>query len=488
MRKIVVVHHPSDWRLDIPNVEVVSSQEYLTNPLYANLRNVRVFNLSRNYWYQSSGYYVSLLGEARGHKVIPSVTTIQDLKSSTLVKTISDDLDELIQRTFAKLKGSKFTFSIYFGRNPNKRYDELAHKLYGLFQAPLLRAQFLFTEKWELQGINAISMKEIPDSHFEVVRDSAQSYFGKKRYDGGRATKALFDLAILVEPGEVSPPSNARAIQKFVDAGERAGFDVDLITKDDYDRLPEYDALLIRETTAVNHYTYRFARMAVAEGMPVMDDPVSILRCSNKVYLQEVLAKANVRTPKTMIVHKKNREQVVEVLGGFPIVLKKPDSSFSQGVSKVDDLPALNRQLDQLLDDSDLVIAQEFLPTDFDWRVGMLGGQPLFGCKYYMAKQHWQIYNWERKTKNRREGDDATLSLDEVPEDVLKAATQAAKLMGNGLYGVDLKQVGKKVYVIEVNDNPNVDAGHEDVVGGDAIYDAVIGHLRAELDKKFGSL
>ena len=42
--------------------------------------------------------------------------------------------------------------------------------------------------------------------------------------------------------------------------------------------------------------------------------------------------------------------------------------------------------------------------------------------------------------------------------------------MGNGLYGVDLKQSGDQVVVIEVNDNPNVDAGVEDLWLGEDLY------------------
>jgi glutathione synthase/RimK-type ligase-like ATP-grasp enzyme len=44
-----------------------------------------------------------------------------------------------------------------------------------------------------------------------------------------------------------------------------------------------------------------------------------------------------------------------------------------------------------LLEKSELIIAQEFLPTAFDWRVGIFDRQPLFACRYYMAKRHWQI-------------------------------------------------------------------------------------------------
>jgi glutathione synthase/RimK-type ligase-like ATP-grasp enzyme len=48
---------------------------------------------------------------------------------------------------------------------------------------------------------------------------------------------------------------------------------------------------------------------------------------------------------------------------------------------------------------------------------------------------------------------------------------RAARLVGDGLYGVDLKQLGRQVKVIEINDNPNVDAGYEDRVAGDDLYD-----------------
>ena len=49
-------------------------------------------------------------------------------------------------------------------------------------------------------------------------------------------------------------------------------------------------------------------------------------------------------------------------------------------------------------------------------------------------------------------------------EELLRIALKAANLIGDGFYGVDLKQVGNRYYVMEVNDNPNVDAGNEDGV------------------------
>ena len=51
----------------------------------------RIINLCRNFGYLSEGYYCSLLAEARGHKVIPSVQTLSDLDRRSLYRMHTDD-------------------------------------------------------------------------------------------------------------------------------------------------------------------------------------------------------------------------------------------------------------------------------------------------------------------------------------------------------------------------------------------------------------
>ncbi len=75
-----------------------------------------------------------------------------------------------------------------------------------------------------------------------------------------------------------------RRPQKVRQGRRDRGSRTELITRDDSNRLSEFDALFIRETTSVDHHTNRIARKALAEGLVVIDDPESILRCSNKVY------------------------------------------------------------------------------------------------------------------------------------------------------------------------------------------------------------
>lgn len=65
---------------------------------------------------------------------------------------------------------------------------------------------------------------------------------------------------------------------------------------------------------------------------------------------------------------------------------------------------------------------------------------------------------------------------------VIKAALKAIRLIGNGFYGVDIEQAGERVVVIEVNDNPNVDAGIEDAVLGRALHERIMAVFLARME------
>ncbi|MDR3477478.1 MAG: RimK family protein [Gammaproteobacteria bacterium] len=485
MHSIVVVNKPKDWNIHIPEVEVVSAKSYLTDSKYSEIRNVRVYNLCQSYRYQGMGYYVSLLAEARGHRSIPSITTIQDFKSQSIIRIISDELDQLVQRSLSRLKSSHFSLNIYFGRCPSTQYENLSKQLYNLFQSPLLRAQFVFDDdKWQLQNIFPLPINQIPEHHKASVLDYAHGYFSKKRIRSINVSRPTYDLAILLNPDEKSPPSDKKAIKYFIEAAEEEGLRAKIITKNDFSRIPEFDALFIRETTAVNHHTYRFARRALAENLVVLDDPASIVKCANKVYMAELLSKANIPTPKSMIVHKGNTKELIPTLG-LPCVLKQPDGSFSNGVVKISDALTLEEELHHFFGQSELIIAQEFAPTDFDWRIGVLDKKPIYACKYYMAKDHWQIYDMG-PGRRVKDGAHETMAIEKAPPKIVKIAQRAASLIGDGFYGVDIKQFGNKVMVIEINDNPSIESGVEDLFLKDELYATVMKYFvqRIKLKKE----
>jgi glutathione synthase/RimK-type ligase-like ATP-grasp enzyme len=115
------------------------------------------------------------------------------------------------------------------------------------------------------------------------------------------------------------------------------------------------------------------------------------------------------------------------------------------------------------------------LPSDFDWRIGVYDRRPLFAAKYFMAPGHWKIIRLAEGEQEMVEGKTQAMTIGEVPEQVINTAVRAANLIGRGLYGADLKQVDGRVYLIEVNVNPNIDAGNEDQVLGEALYREVLG-------------
>lgn len=482
MSVLLVVGNPKRWPLRLRGAQVVSAKEYLTEPRFGEMTGAKVFNLCRTYGYQTLGYYVSLLAAARGHRPLPSVDTLRDLRMTPIVRMISSDLDELTQRSLKRLKGDEFELSIYFGRNLARGYDRLAGELFNQFPAPFLRAWFEREGgRWRLDSIAPIGMNDIPDRHRPFLVERAEAYFGKPTR---RRTKevARYDLAILVDPSAEDSPSNSGAIKRFQKAAEAVGLAATLIEKSDAGRVAEFDALFIRATTMVEHYTYRFSRRAAAAGIVVIDDPQSILRCTNKVFQSELFDQHGIPTPRTILVHEGNRHEISSQLG-LPLVLKRPDAAFSRGVVKVKDEAELDEHLDAFLADSDLVLAQEFAPTDFDWRIGTLGGKALYACRYHMVKGHWQIASSDKRGR-RQYGNVDAVPIEEAPRGAVRLAERAAKWIGDGLYGVDIKQKGRKFVVIEVNDNPNLDHGVEDHILGDELYLTIMRWFREKLDAR----
>lgn len=481
MSGLVVVDQLSDWPVEIPGVDVVTAWNYLTRDEFTRIRGARVYNLCRTFSYQTTGYYVSLLAGARGHRILPDITTVQDLKLAESPSVLNDEIEELMQKSLARLGSSEYVLNVYFGDSPYIRHEKLARALFNLFPAPLLQAKFVWRgDEWRVDTLGPIALGEVPASHHEFLYQTARDYFTRRRSPRKKRDSTRYDLAILVNEDEKEPPSNARALKAFEKAAEDLGFSVDFLDKGDYGHVAEYDALFIRETTAVNHHTYRFSRRAAREGLVVVDAPESILRAANKVFLAQLMERHRIPQPKTLLLHRANLDEVVRELG-FPMVLKQPDSQFSKGVIKVESAAEFKRETRDFLERSDLIVAQAFEPTDYDWRVGVLDGQPLYACRYFMAKQHWQVVKRDAKGA-KSEGDHETLDVANVPKQVLAVAVQAARAVGDGLYGVDLKQFGNVVKVIEVNDNPNIDYGVEDLVLKEQIYRRIMEYFVKKLD------
>jgi glutathione synthase/RimK-type ligase-like ATP-grasp enzyme len=161
---------------------------------------------------------------------------------------------------------------------------------------------------------------------------------------------------------------------------------------------------------------------------------------------------------------------------GRPVVVKAPYTSFSRYVEKVACETSFREVAKRFFRRSDVLAVQEFMPTVFDWRVGVLNGEVLYVCKYMVPKGRWKHGAKRRGKPSFVWGRTVTLKRENAPAELKETALKACEVVGHGLYGVDIKEVNGNYVVVEVNDNPSIYAGNEDLRNKD-IYERIIAYL-----------
>jgi glutathione synthase/RimK-type ligase-like ATP-grasp enzyme len=472
-----------DKLLSNTELAAISFEQYLSDYPKKDERKTRVINLCDTEIYLSRGYYCSLLAEARQHKVLPSVNTINDLRNASDVTAFDFGLTASIVDSESIGENQIITLPVYFGWTEDEAWKKVARIVFDRYPSPILMVEISRDRDGVQLGIKGARLSQLDKQQREVFLSRLEN-FTQKVWRQPAQRKHRWEMAILVDENEPNPPSDKEAINRFIKAASNVGIHAETITSGKHSQILQYDALFIRETTAINHPTYRLARKAEQEDLVVIDDSTSILRCCNKVFLHDAFSYNNVPSLKTVVMAGDSDKQLddVEASLGYPMVLKMPEGSFSLGVFKVGNRQELKAKLAELFADSALVLAQEYMYTEFDWRVGVLNNRAIYACKYQMAKGHWQIYN--HGAKRNIEGGWETLPTFEVPRAVLDAALKACSIIGKSLYGVDLKQKGDQVYVIEVNDNPSIEYNVEDRYLGNELYMQIMQEFANRLEQR----
>jgi len=292
----------------------------------------------------------------------------------------------------------------------------------------------------------------------------------------------LTKIACFVEKYNFTEFREAEALQNFKTTSERMGHEFNFLFRKDISEISGYDAVFIRAITDPLYTAYVVSKTAWELGLRVIDDPKSIQICANKVHQYRLFEKFGVPRIPTIFLNKEefHHKQILDVfeMFGKPVVLKAPYTSFSRYVEKVACEASFREVAKRFFRKSDILVVQKFMPSRFDWRVGVLNGRVLYVCKYMIPKGKWKhgaklrgkpSFIWGRTFALKREN--APLRLKEV-------ALRACEAIGRGLYGVDIKEINNDYVVVEVNDNPSIYKSYEDFRDRD-IYEKIIAHLAA---------
>jgi glutathione synthase/RimK-type ligase-like ATP-grasp enzyme len=175
--------------------------------------------------------------------------------------------------------------------------------------------------------------------------------------------------------------------------------------------------------------------------------------------------------------HHKKITEIFDILGK-PVVIKAPYTSFSRYVEKAACETSFRDIAKRYFKKSDIIAIQQFCPTQFDWRVGVLNDQVLYTCKYMIPKGRWKHGAKLRGKATVIWGRTVTMKKINAPMRVRDIALRACRVVGKGLYGVDIKEINGEFLVVEINDNPSIYAGYEDLRDND-LYDKIISYLIA---------
>jgi len=270
-------------------------------------------------------------------------------------------------------------------------------------------------------------------------------------------------LGIFVDRQVMGSSEQLTALIRLRDQAEAMGHTVYFIFPVEVRKVARVDGLFIRSRTDPLHISYVAAKLAVFHGIPVIDDPVSIQVCSDKVNMYLHLMNRNVRIPETRFLSKREitrsgAEEVFATLGR-PVILKEPSTSFSLRVEKVETVDQLLKVAKRFIKLSDWIVAQQYLSSSYDWRIGVLDGKLLYAAQYIIPSETFKIQD----TVNGHLVYCAVRSVPaaEVPRPVIETGVAAARAIGRGLYGVDIKVCDDTPYVIEVNDNPSLEGGED---------------------------
>ncbi|MDO4730198.1 MAG: 30S ribosomal protein S6--L-glutamate ligase [Candidatus Saccharibacteria bacterium] len=223
--------------------------------------------------------------------------------------------------------------------------------------------------------------------------------------------------------------------------------------------LDKYDAVIPRIASYMTKYGTTIVRQLEMQGDYVLSRSIAITRARNKLRSMQILAKANIDIPKTVVSRNTaDIDELLDQLGEMPVIIKLASGTHGNGVVLAETKKAAKSVLQAFYltnDDGVNILLQEFVKESAgtDIRAFVVGQK-------VVASMKRQSLDDDFRSNLHKGGTGTPIKL--TPEEE-KVAVKAAKAMGLSVAGVDIMRSARGPLVLEVNASPGF--GIEKVTG-----------------------
>lgn len=208
--------------------------------------------------------------------------------------------------------------------------------------------------------------------------------------------------------------------------------------------LEKFDAIIPRIAQSYTKYGTAMARQFESQGSYTTASSIAINRSRDKLRAYQVLAKAGVGIPKTVFARETaNFEDVVELAGGTPLIIKVARGTHGNGVVLAETPKAAKAVMQAFYVEGVNFLVQEFIKESIgeDIRALVVGSRVVASIKR-------RSLDGDFRSNTHQGGEGVAIKLTEEEK---KTAIKAAKAMGLPICGVDMMRSARGPLVLEVN-------------------------------------
>lgn len=232
------------------------------------------------------------------------------------------------------------------------------------------------------------------------------------------------------------------------------------------------DAILPRIGSSVTQLGASAIRQFELVGVYSLLKSAALLNSRDKLRCMQKLSSENIPIPKTIwLGNEQEPEEVVEQLGGFPVIVKLLEGTHGTGVLLIDNIVTLRSIMDLFQKKRERVILQEFIEESkgADFRAFVVGDKVVAAMKRQASEGEFR--------SNLHRGATATpLQLTKEEEEL---AVRASRCLNLEVSGVDILRSDKGPLIMEINASPGLE-GIETSTGVDIAFQ-IITHLEAKV-------